>query len=131
MQNQQDEKKELRKFGLIVGLVFAAIALYPLAWHKPLHAWALIPALFLFIPGLVYPISLSLPFRLWKLIGHCLGWINTRIILTVLYFCALVPVSLILKIAGKDWLKLKLDPRACSYLEKPDNKIDNDLKNQY
>lgn len=115
----------------MVGLVFAIIAFYPILWQKPPHTWAIITASLLIIPGLLYPPALKLPFRLWQLIGHCLGWLNTRIILTVLYFCALVPVSLILRITGKDWLKLKFDSQAGSYLEKPDNKIDNDLKNQY
>ena len=131
MHNSEIEKKELRNFGLSVGLVFAAIACYPLIWQQPVHYWALIPSLILILPGLICPLGLRWPLRLWKALGQCLGWINTRIILTVLYFCALVPVSLILRITGKDWLKLKFDPQAGSYLEQPESKIDNDLNNQY
>ncbi|MEW6711028.1 MAG: SxtJ family membrane protein, partial [Candidatus Riflebacteria bacterium] len=92
---------ELRTFGLSVGVVFGLVALYPLFKGETIRAWAAVISTALIAPAIFFPPLLELPFRVWQVIGHALGWLNTRIILSVLYFAAIVPVSLVLKIFGR------------------------------
>ncbi|MFZ5950633.1 MAG: SxtJ family membrane protein [Candidatus Rifleibacteriota bacterium] len=132
----KNEKKslnptELRTFGLSVGIVFGLIALYPLFKGESIRAWAAIIGTSLIAPAIFFPPLLELPFKAWQVIGHALGWLNTRIILSVLYFAAIVPVSLVLKIFGREPLKLHFDPEASSYREMPENKTGSSLKNQF
>ncbi|GAB4276118.1 MAG: hypothetical protein Kow0029_17810 [Candidatus Rifleibacteriota bacterium] len=131
----KEEKKisniELRNFGLMVGVIFGLIALYPLVKGHPLRAWAAVISIALIAPAIIFPPLLDLPFRLWSTIGRALGWINTRIILTVLYFCVLFPVSVILRLLGKEPLKLTFDYNAETYREPPDNSHEKDMHNQY
>lgn len=129
--NQQVSNKELKSFGLMVGTVFGFIAIYPLFRGESLRTWAAIISVALIGPAIFFPPLLHLPFRLWAIIGKILGWINTRIILTVLYFVGIVPVSFILKISGKDPLQKKFDANAVSYREKPVEENDSSLKNQF
>jgi len=48
-------------------------------------------------------------------IGLVLGWINTRIILGLVFFVIFAPVALLIKLLGKDMLKQRLDASATSY----------------
>jgi len=41
--------------------------------------------------------------------AHVLGWINTRIILTLVYFLIISPIALIFKVIGKDPMNLKYE----------------------
>ena len=135
MNNKEQKSKptgsELRSFGLLVGIVFGLIAIYPLFKEEAIRAWAAVISVSLIAPAIFSPQLLELPFRIWGGIGQVLGWVNTRIILTVLYFAAVVPVSLVLKIFGRDPLKLNFDPEAQTYRDRPENSHDSSLKNQF
>ena len=48
-------------------------------------------------------------------IGHVLGWINTRIILAIMFYLLFFPIAIIMKILGKDPLYKKLDSKLSSY----------------
>jgi hypothetical protein len=54
-------------------------------------------------------------FYLWMKLGQVLGWINTRIILGLVFFILFAPVALLLRILGKDPLHRKLDDKASTY----------------
>jgi hypothetical protein len=48
-------------------------------------------------------------------IGHVLGWINTRIILGVVFFIIFAPVALFMRLFGKDPMHRRLDATAETY----------------
>jgi hypothetical protein len=48
-------------------------------------------------------------------LGDWLGWINSKIILSVLYFVLLTPVRLVMKLMGHDSMNRKFDQKATSY----------------
>jgi hypothetical protein len=111
----QATKQQLRSFGLIVGAGFAIIGLFPLVFGRGIRTWALIVAAILVGAGLVLPAVLRPLFRVWMAIAEVLGWVNTRIILLLVYCLVIVPIGWILRLSGKDLLNLKLDPTAESY----------------
>jgi hypothetical protein len=121
----------LRSFGISVGTVFALIALYPVLKEEAITVWAIIIAAALIFPAIIFPGLLILPFRFWSMIGSGLGWLNTRIILSVLYFLAIVPVSLFMRIVDSDPLKLKFDASAHSYREPPEDLNGSNLTDQH
>jgi hypothetical protein len=55
-------------------------------------------------------------FRLWLLIGEILGWVNTRILLAIIFFAILTPISLLRRIFVRDPLHLKWNPELPSYV---------------
>ena len=113
--------KDLRIFGLLVGSVFLIIGLWPILSQLPPRLWAIMTAFLLIIPALFLPRILKTPHQIWSKIGNTLGWFNTRLILSLLYLFAILPVAIILRLSGKTPLQLKYLPEKDSYREKPDD----------
>ena len=95
--------KELRSFGSLVGGIFAVIGFWPLLLRgQDYRTWALALAVLLIGPALVYPPALKPFHKAWMKLGHVLGWINTRIILGVIFFAVVTPMGMIRRMLGKD-----------------------------
>ncbi len=125
MHPKETTTKELRNFGLLVGTVFGLIACWPLLWGNPLRIWATVIFLLLTGPAIIKPALLRWPYRCWMTVGSGLGWVNTRAILAILYFVAVMPVGLLLRLLGRTPLKLHFDPSATSYRELPEENESN------
>ena len=108
--------KQLRSFGLIVGGIFAAIALWPLIVRgEDPRWWAIVLAAFLIIPAAISPASLAWPFKGWMWLGHVLGRINTTIILGLVFYLVVTPTGLFRRWLGKDPMGRRLRPDLDSY----------------
>ena len=96
-------KNPERSFGVSVGGVLLLIAAILLWRHRITRAEVLggIGAVLLVL-GLVAPALLKWPSKLWWRFSHALGYVNARILLTLLFSLILVPLSLIWKALGKD-----------------------------
>jgi Saxitoxin biosynthesis operon protein SxtJ len=115
MPNQTD-KKQLRSFGLTVGGIFAGIGVWPLMIHSAEPRWwSLIIAALLILPALVYPTSLFWIHKSWIFVGYVLGWINTRIILGLVFFAVVTPIGIFRRVLGKDPMGRKLRTDLDSY----------------
>jgi hypothetical protein len=112
----QPTSKELRSFGLLMGGVFLIVAVWPLVFHGgSIRVWAGLIAGAFGTMGVVFPKGLEPLHRLWMKIGEKLGWINSRIILGILFFGMLTPMAFIMGLLGKRPLQLRYDPKATSY----------------
>ena len=67
--------------------------------------WLGVPGLIL---GLTAPSLLLYPYKAWMAIGHSLGWLNSKLILGVVFLFVLQPIALVMRIAGYDPLKIKI-----------------------
>jgi hypothetical protein len=108
-------KRELRKFGLLVGAVFAAIGLLYFARHKPNFVWFLWPGLVLIAFGLALPRLLKPVYLVWMSLALLMGYVVSNVLLTFFFFIVITPVGLFAKLAKKDFLRLKMDPHSKSY----------------
>jgi Saxitoxin biosynthesis operon protein SxtJ len=102
-------KKDLRKFGLTVGGILALLA--GVSWWRghelpPIILGAL--AVLLIVPGLVAPTLLRPVEKAWMRFAAGLAWVNTRIILTVLFYVIFFPIGVVRRALGKDGLNRKL-----------------------
>jgi len=112
----QPTAKELRSFGLLMGGVFLIVALWPVVFHGgSIRVWAGIIASAFGAMGVVFPKGLGPLHRLWMKIGEKLGWINSRIILGIMFFGIFTPMAFIMGLLGKRPLQLRYDPQATSY----------------
>ena len=92
-------KAELRKFGLTVGGAFAVFG--AISWWRghelpPRVLWTL--AVLLIVPSAIAPAILGPVQRAWMAFATVLGHVNTRIILTVLFYLVMTPVGLIMRL---------------------------------
>jgi hypothetical protein len=104
-----------RAFGLVFAAVFAIIALYPLFWLRPPHLWALIVAAAFLVIALLLPAALGPLNRLWARFGLLLHKVTSPLVLGFLFFLVITPMGVIMRLFGKDPLRLKRDAQAASY----------------
>lgn len=110
-------KQELRKFGFIfaTGLVLIFGLFFPWLLEKSSPSWPWIAAAVFAGSALILPQILKPVFIAWMKIGHVLGWINTRIILGVVFFIIFAPVALLMRLFGNDPMHRRLDEAAKTY----------------
>ena len=110
------DTKQLRSFGLIVGGIFALIGAWPAVWRgQPFRLWSLILGGILIALALAWPRSLTRVYRVWMTVGEVLGWINTRLILGMLFYLLFTPMGWGMRLRGKDPMRRTLVPEAESY----------------
>jgi hypothetical protein len=115
-------RKELRQFGLLVGGVFAVIGLWPIVFRgEPLRLWAIGIGGMLIAFAAVLPLALTPIHKGWMWTGHVLGWINTRIILGIVFYGLVTPIGMASRLLGKDTLQRTLEESSTTYrvLRKP------------
>lgn len=125
--------KQLRSFGLLVGGIFLSISLWPLVFRSdPLRLWAAGLAGGLITPALVFPYLLSPVYRVWMKIGMVLGWINTRIILGLIFYSVFTPLGLFRRLVLKrDALQRHFDPEAETYRVVRERRPSSHLQRQF
>jgi hypothetical protein len=110
------DNRQLRSFGLIVATGFAVIALFPaLVRGQSPRIWALALSLVLSGTALAFPPALKPFHRVWMTIGDALGWVNSRIILGLVYYVLIVPIGAIHRLTGNDAMRRKFEPAADTY----------------
>ena len=111
--------RAVRRFGLSVGGVLLLLA--ALSWWRrgfdlaPLATVLLalgggLVGLGTLVPGLLGPV-----YRVWMTLALALGFVMTRVILTIAFVVLFVPIGLVFRLIGRDPLRQRPDPGAASY----------------
>ncbi len=104
-----------RNFGIIFAIVFAIVGLGPLYHGGPVRWWSIAIGTAFLACALVAPRLLGPLNQLWFKFGLLLHHVVNPIVMFVLYFGAMVPMGLLVRVLGKDLLHLKFDKGATSY----------------
>ena len=130
---QMPERTELRNFALIVAgmvvLFFGALVPWLWSWRFPAWPWYVAGSLVAW--GLAAPLSLRLPHRLWMALGHGLGWVNTRLLLAIIFYLLITPMGLIMRLLGSDPMRRRLDAAAKTYRVESRPLSRNDMETPY
>ena len=117
-QDIANESSQIRSFSLIVGGVFGILGVWPFLVHGlNFRFWALVIAVGLIVPGLIYPKVLTPIYKGWMTLGGALGWFNTRLLLAIGFFLVITPIGKVMQLLGKRPLYLKFDASRGSYRE--------------
>lgn len=111
--------RELRNFGLTLGVAFAALGgvwLYVGRFHNLATVFVILGAMMI-LAGLAAPRALAKPYRAWMAFAEALGAVMTRIILAVLYWLVVTPISFVLRMMGKDLLGRRGAKRASYWVD--------------
>lgn len=114
--------KALRKFGLSVGGVFALIAALGLWKHWSQGVTGVLEGLagFLILFGLVAPVSLRAVHRLWMTLALVLGWCMSRLILSLLFVLAMIPVAMLGRLLKLPFIQIRrATPRDSYWVDHP------------
>ena len=96
-----------RSFGILFFVVFLIISLWPLKNGNTLNFYFLAASIIFLILGVINSKLLSPLNKAWIKFGEILGLIIAPIVMGIVYFVILTPVSLIVRLFGKDLLGLK------------------------
>lgn len=119
-------ENELKKFGILIGSIFLLVALFSF-WNNWFEenivvGFSIIGTIFI-ISGYFIPKRLKKIYLVWMSIAILIGSIISRLILFILFFIVLTPISLIARIFGKTFFVKHKDQELKSYwLQRDGNK---------
>jgi len=115
IKNIKSEKSDLRKFGITIGL-FLMILAGVLFWRgKESFEILLVFGLVLCLLGLTIPVALKPVYWIWMVFATILGWIMTRVILSLLFYLVITPIGVFSRLSGNRFLDLKWDKSKSTY----------------
>ncbi len=123
---QKPEVSELRSFGLLFAVFFTLVlgivvpmlrqefsALFSSLSLWPRWPWAVGGTVMAW--AVIHPGSLHLLQRPWMVFADVAGWINTRIIMFLLFYFLILPIGFIMRLFGYDPMQRKIDKQLESY----------------
>jgi len=107
-----------RSFGIVFFIVFLLISIYPAINDKDIRVWSLIVSSIFLILGLINSNILTPLNKIWFKFGILLGSFVSPIVMGIVFFLVVTPTSLLMRIFGKDVLKLKKNNSKSYWIEK-------------
>ena len=119
-------KKDIKSFAITIGIILCFIASF--LFYKEIEYYRIFiyVAFVLIGSGLIIPNVLKPVYYIWMVFANILGWIMTRLILSLLFYLIISPIGIFSKIFGKRFLKIKITDQK-SYWNRRDNKGVNEL----
>jgi len=134
IKNIKSGKKELREFGLTIGIaLFIIVFVMTFFLKKSVNYYFVGTAVIFIVFGFFLPKVLK-PFqKVWMTFSVVMGFFMSRVVLTVLFYLVLSPIGLLMKIFGKDVLDQRIDETKDSYWQDIDGKVKprESYENQY
>ncbi|MDP6707764.1 MAG: SxtJ family membrane protein [Alphaproteobacteria bacterium] len=122
-----------RAFGLVFAAVFALIGLWPLLGNGSIRLWALAIAALILGLALLLPRALAPANRAWHRLGLLMHRVMTPLVMSVIFFVTVTPMAVLMRLLGKDPLRLRREPEAQSYWipREPPGPEPDSMKNQF
>ena len=118
-----------KNFGIVFFLVFLIISLFPLLNNENIRIWSIIIAIVFLALGLLNSILLTPLNKIWFRFGIILGNFVSPIVMGLVFFIVVTPISIIMRILKKDLLNLKKSNKKTYWIER--SKIESKMKNQF
>jgi Saxitoxin biosynthesis operon protein SxtJ len=119
--------RELRRFGIVVGVVFLLIS----SWWIHRHKFAVVSVAFavagasLLLFAAISPRALTAVHRGWLAIAEGMSFVMTRVILAVIFFAVVTPIGLVRRLAGGDPLRRRSGASATYWETYPSRQQDS------
>jgi len=110
-----NKKSSNKSFGILFFVVFLGLGLWPLTNDNSPNIYLIIISIIFLILGLLNSKLLSPLNSFWIKFGELLGKIIAPVVMAIIYFLILTPISLIVRLFGKDLLGLKFSKQLKTY----------------
>ena len=118
-----------KSFGILFFIIFFVYGIWPIFNSNGIRIWSLVIAVVFFILVLLNS-KLLVPLNsMWLKFGELLGKIISPIVMAFVYFFVITPIAIIIRLLGKDLLKVKFNTRS-SYWTSRDKNIGS-MKKQF
>ena len=118
-----------KSFGTVFFIVFTLIGLYPLLKGGNLNIISILIGIIFLILGILNSRFLTPLNKIWFKFGIFLGQIISPIVMGIIFFLVVTPIAFIMRVLGKDILKLKKKTDNSYWIKKTDLK--SKMKNQF
>ena len=115
IKNIKSSKRDLRNFGLTLGIIFFVLGGLFFWFGKGAYPYLLLLGIGFILPGLFIPRALLPIQKIWMTIAIIIGWLMPRVILSVLFYLMFTSIGFISKLFNKQFLDLKIDKSEKSY----------------
>ncbi len=115
IRNIKSGKREVRQFGLTVGIILGLLGGLFFLRQRDYYPYFLILSFMLLFLGLTSPILLKPIQKIWMTLAVSIGWVMTRVILSLLFYLVVTPIGILVKMLGKSLLDTKFDTNEDSY----------------
>ena len=133
IKNIKNEKGDFRKFGITIGVFLMLIAGFLFWKGKGPFEISLISGFVLCVLGLAIPIVLKPVYWVWMILAVIIGWIMTRLILSLLFYVVITPIGIFSRLSGNKFLDLEWDKTKDSYwnVKTVQQRKDEDYERQF
>jgi hypothetical protein len=100
-------KRELRNFGITLGIIFGLLGGLLLWREKGYVVTFFMLSGFFLVFGLALPGLLKQIYKVWMTLALIMGWVMTRVILSILFYLLVTPIGLAARLVGKNFLDKK------------------------
>ena len=107
IKNIPNSNKDIRSFSITIGIILLIISGLLIYYDKESYKLIAIMASTFIVVGYVIPALLKPMYLVWMTIAVILGWVMTRVILSMVFYFILTPISLITRLLSEDFLALK------------------------
>lgn len=122
------DRNGLRTFGwqmaIAVPLLFSLVLPWLFGWlaDGSIPLWPLALSAILLALAWLYPLALYYPYRVWMAFAKVMAWLNTRLLLGLVFYLMILPLGLVLRWCGKLQYqhRYKHKPTGDSYWQTPD-----------
>ena len=123
IKNIKTSNKDFRSFGIIIGIILIMVAGLLFYYEETSYQIVIVLAGIFIGFGITIPILLKPVYLIWMTFAIILGWVMTRVILSIVFYLIITPIGLITRLLGEDFLGLKR-----SNLDSFWNNRDNSIK---
>ena len=110
-----NDKKEWRKFGIALAILLFIISVVQFFKQIEIYPCFLAAGVLFLLSALALPILIKPVFIVFSYIGFGMGWVMTRIILFILFYLFITPISILARKFGNRFLDLRFDRTKESY----------------
>ncbi len=115
IKNIKSGKKELREFGVTIGAVLIALGGIAIWRGKGAAIYFVSFGTVFVVLGLYFPAVLKPLQKVWMSAAAVIGFFMSRFILGIIFYLVITPISMIMKMTGKDILDERIDQTKISY----------------
>ena len=124
--------KDFKNFGLVIGTILSMFGLFLLYKRIDYFIYFVSVGLMFLSLGLIAPKILKPIYKVWMTFAVIVGWIMTRLILSILFYTVITGIAILTSIIGKDFLNLKINNKDSYWNSRnSENELNQDYEKQF
>ena len=103
----KSSRKDLKNFGVTIGFILLMIGAFLFVREKDSFIYFSSIGLIFIGLSIITPTVLKPAYKIWMTFAVIIGWVMTRVILSVLFYLIISTIGIFARLVGKDFLNLK------------------------